>query len=119
MILDIAAAAIEDFEQDIRPLLDPTWIDEVDKDYKGLNYDKLRENGLVVWSTIIWDWKKAVSAWMLKNFIDGLVKKGISCGLYRTGVWTPVSSMRNIVKAAARQGRRWNESLRSEVLVHR
>jgi hypothetical protein len=52
LILDIGDAAVEDLHHDIRPLLDSSWGDEIDRDFKGSKYDTLRDKGIIVWSTV-------------------------------------------------------------------
>jgi hypothetical protein len=44
-------------KQNIRPPLDPSWGDEVDSSVKDLAFEKLRDEGLAIWSAINWDVK--------------------------------------------------------------
>jgi hypothetical protein len=77
---------------DLRAVLDPSWGDEVDGSVKGAQWEKLREKGLVIWTTFTWDVaQKQASAWMPESFVDGVLLKeqGWGCGLYRTDVWMP------------------------------
>ncbi|KUJ24365.1 uncharacterized protein LY89DRAFT_19491 [Mollisia scopiformis] len=100
-------------QHDLRALLDPSWGDEVDRDFQGPAYEKFREKGLFLWSTITWDGeKKEASAWMSKSFVDSLVENKFHCGLYRTDNWTsivPVTTAEN-VRDAVKMGRKWNRS---------
>lgn len=43
-------------------------------DGKGDDFEKLRERGLVVWSTCAWDEeKREMSAWMDEKFVDSML----------------------------------------------
>jgi hypothetical protein len=91
LVLDIGDAAVEHLQYDIRPLLDSSWGDETDQDFAGPKYDTLRENSIIVWSTVTWDvTKKEAKAWMPKTFVDMLIRRGFVCELYRTDIWIPV-----------------------------
>lgn len=109
-------------QRDLRALLDPSWGDEVDRDFKGATYEKLREDGLIVWSTMTWDHnRKEASAWMPQTFVDGLVEKKFKCGLYRTDTWTPIASVLTAISVsdAVKKGRKWKNGGETLVLAHR
>jgi hypothetical protein len=110
IILDIGDAALEDLKHDIRPLLDSTWGDEVDRDFKVPKYDTLRQKSIIVWSTFTWDVKKqGAKAWMPKKFVDMLVSKAFVCGLYRIDVWVPVGTAHISVASAVKRGEKWTD----------
>jgi hypothetical protein len=103
LILDIGDAAIEHLHHNIRPLLDSSWGDEVDRDFKGPKYDTLRDKGIIVWSTVTWDVKKKqAKAWMPKKFV---------CELYRTDIWISVGMFPTPVSVAVKRGVKWTELL--------
>jgi hypothetical protein len=110
LILDIGDAAIEHLHHNIRPLLDSSWGDEVDRDFKGPKYDTLRDKGIIVWSTVTWDVKKKeAKAWMPKTFVDMLIRKKFVCELYRTDVWISVGMFPTPVSVAVKRGAKWTE----------
>ncbi|KAF7947548.1 hypothetical protein EAE96_008634 [Botrytis aclada] len=87
--MDLGDTGTSSFINDIRPLLDPTWGDEMDSRFKGSKFDTFREKGLIVWSTMEWDVKaKEASAWMPSTLVNGMIRQGgWSCGLFRIDTW--------------------------------
>jgi hypothetical protein len=92
----------------LRVLFDPSWGDEVDSSFRGPSFDRIREKGLVVWSTFTWDiGSRKASAWMPKTVVDGFCKKGWACGVFRTDIWRALFQMPVSVKDSVTKGERW------------
>ncbi|KAH6667869.1 hypothetical protein B0J14DRAFT_173776 [Halenospora varia] len=94
-----------------RTLLDPA-ADESESSLKSSQYEVLRQNGLVLWSSFAFDVeKKVVSAWMGERFVDmtcGMDGDQWTVGLFRTDIWEPAFGVPELVKESVQKGERWN-----------
>jgi hypothetical protein len=101
--------AVEYVQNDIRPLLDSSWGDEVDRDFEGPKYDTLRDKGIIVWSTVTWELTKEANAWMPKTFVHMLISRGFVCELYRTDIWIFVRMFPTPFSVAVKRRMKWTE----------
>ncbi|KAH6667863.1 hypothetical protein B0J14DRAFT_173642 [Halenospora varia] len=104
------------FRMDIRPVIDPSWGDEVDAETKGKKFREFREKHIVFWSTFDFDVKKQVArAWIPRSLVEEWVKKGWAVGLWRTDVWGAMWGGVDYVKRTTKRGRRWDGGSEGEV----
>lgn len=97
---------------DMRSVLDSCWGDEKDGTYRIPSVVDLRENGLIVWSTIEYDVVNSIaSAWMPKEFVEKLKNDSWMCGLWRVDIWEGVSSELWPVRGAVVEGERWGDNV--------
>ncbi|KAF7945713.1 uncharacterized protein EAE97_004751 [Botrytis byssoidea] len=87
--MDLGEMGSRSFINDLRPLLDPTWGDEMDSRFRGSKSDTFREKGLIVWSTLEWDVEaQEATAWMPCTLVNRMIRQGDwNCGLFRTDTW--------------------------------
>ncbi|KAF7910582.1 hypothetical protein EAE99_011200 [Botrytis elliptica] len=100
--------------QNIRPLLDPTWGDEMDAQFKGIQFKTFREKGMVLWSTIEWNLETSeASAWMPSSLMDRMIReRDWGCGLFRTDTWERCWDKLSLV-SNARKGEKWEDDITS------
>ncbi|TGO68988.1 hypothetical protein BOTNAR_0017g00340 [Botryotinia narcissicola] len=87
--MDLGEMGSWSFINDLRPLLDPTWGDEMDSRFRGSKSDTFRQKGLIVWSTMEWDVEaQEAIAWMPGTLVNKMIRQGDwNCGLFRTDTW--------------------------------
>ncbi|KAA8570727.1 hypothetical protein EYC84_000122 [Monilinia fructicola] len=115
----------ESLMNNLRPLLDPTWGDEMNSQFKGANFDAFRKAGVIVWSTIELDvqtWTARV--WMPRSLVVSMIQKGERhagstwrCGLFRTDTWERCWDSPGLVSDAER-GERWEDDVASAEELH-
>ncbi|KAB8297733.1 hypothetical protein EYC80_001535 [Monilinia laxa] len=108
----------QSFMNNIRPLLDPTWGDEMNSQFKGANFDTFRKKGLIIWSTIelnVQTWK--VKVWMPSPLVDFIIQRGEKneeskwyCGLFRTDTWEKWWDYPGLV-SDAEKGEKWEDDV--------
>lgn len=105
------------FKRDIRPLLDPTWGDQKDSQYKGPKFDAFREKGVIVWSTLEWDAEaREARAWMPSALVSRMVGElDWFCGLFRTDTWEACWEKQSVAVSKARKGEMWVDDITSPV----
>ncbi|KAI9649867.1 hypothetical protein NHQ30_002449 [Ciborinia camelliae] len=83
--MDLDEVGLRSFRYNLRPLLDPTWGDEMESQLKGGKFDASREDGLIVWSTIELDIEAREYAVYLarssKNYATDQLYKPASAGV--------------------------------------
>lgn len=109
---DLMEATGQAWRRDLRGLLDPSWGDEVDEDWRGKRFERFREKGVVMWSAAGWEREERVAtAWMPEELVRMMEEKGWLCGLWRTDLWIPSFSQPNVVKDVVKRGERWVDVL--------
>ncbi|TEY39226.1 hypothetical protein BOTCAL_0466g00080 [Botryotinia calthae] len=100
------------FNNEIRPLLDPIWGDEIDSRFKGSKLDTFREKGLIVWSTLEWDvGAKKASAWVPSTLVNRMIREGDwACGLFRIDIWQSCLQQ-SLTMKYARKGEVWEDNI--------
>ena len=102
------SATGEAYMTNLRPLLDPSWGDEVDESWKGERFERFRERGVVLWSAAAWQREKRVAtAWMPEEFVHMAEKERWLCGLWRTDIWVPAFLLPSVVRDVVKKGERW------------
>jgi hypothetical protein len=93
---------------DLRPLLDPSWGDEVDADWRGERFERFRERGVAVWSSAAWGIERRVAtAWMPEEFVRMLEREEWRCGLWRSDIWVPAFLTSSVAGDVVKKGERW------------
>ena len=93
---------------DLRPLLDPSWGDEVDGFFEGKPYEILRGKGIAVWTAVEWEVEaRLASVWTNEEFVRSCIEKEWYVGLFRTDIWMQVWSVPALVKTAVKKGKRF------------
>lgn len=89
-------------------LLDP---DPVEKRFQSSSFDKFRNEGLIVWTSIDFDTaKKEANVWMDDDMALRIMGKQWVMGLYRTDIWQPCFEAPELVDKEMKKGCRWMES---------
>ncbi|KAH8665117.1 hypothetical protein BGZ60DRAFT_516386 [Tricladium varicosporioides] len=104
-------AAMDRLKLHPRSLLDPAAY-ESEASLKSSQFEALRGNGLVLWSSFTFDVEnKVASAWMGEGFIDmvgGMDGDQWTVGLFRTDIWEPAFKVPELVTESVQKGERWN-----------
>ncbi|KAF7879570.1 hypothetical protein EAF04_000765 [Stromatinia cepivora] len=99
------------FLVNLRHLLDPSWEVEKGGEDTDAKIKDLRENGLVVWTTIEYDVENSiVSAWMPSAFVEKMERDWWRCGLWRVDTWENVNSGPFAVRGSVVKGERWENT---------
>lgn len=100
--------------QNIRPLFDPTWGDEMDAQFKGVKFEAFRERGVALWSTIEWNLEASeASAWMPSTLMDKMIReRDWSCGLFRTDTWERCWDTSSLM-SDAKKSEKWEDDITS------
>ncbi|CZT00196.1 uncharacterized protein RCO7_08382 [Rhynchosporium graminicola] len=97
-----------DLHSNFRCYLDPSWGDEVDDQFEHARYRKIRERGVVLWTTFEFDVKKKVaSTWMPEELVVNLKSRDWECGMYRTDIWQPAFKIPEDMVEVVEKGERW------------
>ena len=106
----LGTVGFEAVKTNLRPILDPSWGDEVDAELKGPDFEALREKGIALWSTLTFDVQtKVASAWMPESFVEMVSAEMWAVGLYRTDTWWPTFDIPTVVKESMRRGEKWSD----------
>ena len=111
-VASLGKVGSEAFGMNLRPVLDPSWGDEVEAKWKGAGFESLREQGLVMWSTFTFNVeKKIASAWMPEKFVEMVSGNMWAMGLYRTDTWWLALDVPTLVNKAVTRGEKWSDAI--------
>jgi hypothetical protein len=98
--------------KDLRLILDPSWGDEVDINFKGKAFEAFRNKGVLVWSAFNWDLEsKTATVWMSKTIASSIIENDWAVGMFRSDNWTCLTNhmspplARNVVTV----GNKWED----------